>query len=750
MTVTIPSDNGRPQGPRTAIGNDRFINPYNFVSTPARPKGNSDGLGNAVPAGHAAFVANTYTGTIPITITTRTPLLLPDQADAIPATENNPRSVGTRTRGRLGDASTAAPLLMGSSVKGMLRAAYEAITNSTLGVVSESHNRPGSIRMKPSEARGLRLGLIEVDPENPGAHRVRYLEYLKPRRWRDENVLPAPHVPINVGNRFGASNGIAPPDLDMCDVQAWIYFLRHEKMVNGRPRVYYFWRVSDLVLAGDVLPPEPSAPVVGGRDAIVDGIAPSRVAGRLHWTGAPFAGKHDERLMVTSVVDPADAKWGTLSVDESDRSRWDGIIESYLDAHRGETQAVRNSAYGAYARSDASAERWAWRTGRTLYVGRDEGTVYFTPAMIGRRAFAQAAAKQIRQSNRPPSNIGALSPADRVFGWAKQEAGGEDNRDRAYRGHLRIDAPVVDPALDGGSVIEHFDHPIRIGILNTPKPSQYRFYGADEHHRPKENGIERNVAEGYAKRDSRLRGRKFYLPQPEIFSGKPGASEYWNPQNGNASNAVSVADSTRYREYLGITPNLGENQFNSVSLALRSSVRPNATFRTTLFVENLSAAELGALLWLLALPDEAVMTMGLGKPLGFGAVRVTAEWEKVELFEASNLNARYRSLSTMPESCDENTLQGLVNDYDDILRDRDDLARVRKEFLNIVFGYVGVPVHYPRHRPSGQGHHRPAPQSELFKWWVANEQPGRRYWLPEIGTDVAPTLPYLDEIRTRN
>lgn len=750
MTVEIPSDRNRPHGHRHANGNDNFINPYNFVSTPARPNADAAGLGNAAPAGHAEFAAGTYTGTIPITIITRTPLLLPDQGHAKAADADNPRRVGTRTRGQLSERRTSAPLLMGSSVKGMLRSAYEAITNSTFGVVSDTHNRPGSIRMMPKEALGLCPGVVEDDQANPRHFRVRYLTHLRPTGWRGNDPLPTPHVPATLGSKFAVALGIPAPDLDTREVQAWIHLLRHVVHTHRGAQTYHFWRVSDLALAGGTLAAMPSAPVVGGHDTIAATPVSLRVRGRLHWTEAPFAGKHDERLVVTEVLDPAEWHVDTLAVSDVDRARWDGIIEAYLAAHRTESDTFRATHYGTYARSADTARRWAWRHGRTLHVGFDEiqgkKTPWFTPAMIGRRAFAVSPSTLIPGRNRPSTEFDTLSPADRVFGWVRQ--GRPTDADAApgstaYRGQLRVSAPVPDHTEGDPPPIEHFVTAVRLGILNSPKPTQYRFYGGDGKQQPRDNRRERNVADGYANKNSRLRGRKFYLPQPEVFDH----SDYWNPVRKSTNETANVGNTARYREYLGVTPGADDNQLNKVSLATNSWVRPGITFRATLFVQNLTAVELGALLWLLALPTEASMTMGLGKPLGFGAVRVTADWETVLLYEASTIAERYKSLSKAQTACDQSKLQELVAEYDAVLQGDADLARIRKEFLDIAFGYEGVPVHYPRARPTGQRLGRPAPQSELFKWWVANEQPDNYHWLPEVGTPVAPTLPYLNEKR---
>lgn len=159
-------------------------------------------------------------------------------------------------------------------------------------------------------------------------------------------------------------------------------------------------------------------------------------------------------------------------------------------------------------------------------------------------------------------------------------------------------------------------------------------------------------------------------------------------------------------------------------------------FTALLRVDNLSRIELAALLWLLDLPDGAALQLGLGKPLGFGAVRVAADWDNVRLFTGDRVRERYRSLSTVPEPEPVPTVRGLVGEYDKLLDEY--LAQVRAEFLAAATGFPGLPVHYPRTSP--------VPEAESYRWWVANDRSGKRLALPppcnDDGDPEPPLLPY--------
>jgi RAMP superfamily len=119
-----------------------FVNPYNFLPAVPRDKVPPDSeFRDRAPVGHDHLRADHFTGTIRVTLTTVTPLLIPDAAQA---SENGD---GHKTFPvRLGsDGKT--PYLAPTAVKGMLRAAYEAVTNSRLGVFAGSSRTRGDQRL---------------------------------------------------------------------------------------------------------------------------------------------------------------------------------------------------------------------------------------------------------------------------------------------------------------------------------------------------------------------------------------------------------------------------------------------------------------------------------------------------------------------------------------------------------------------------------------------------------------------------
>ena len=132
--ATLPKGDSDPKR-RAAVNNSGgFVNPYTFVPTPPRAGLAGTGLGDGKPPSHARHCDGQYTGTLSITLTTKTPLLLP-----VPARDQEPGKpklfdVRVGPDGR--------PEIHGATLKGALRSAYEAITASRYGVFDHDERLP--------------------------------------------------------------------------------------------------------------------------------------------------------------------------------------------------------------------------------------------------------------------------------------------------------------------------------------------------------------------------------------------------------------------------------------------------------------------------------------------------------------------------------------------------------------------------------------------------------------------------------
>lgn len=395
-------------------------------------------------------------------------------------------------------------------------------------------------------------------------------------------------------------------------------------------------------------------------------------------------------------------------------------------------EAVTNSRLGVFVDHDRPLERPAsaspgGRRGRAANRGR--------PAP--RERFDKAPADLLDPSLHPAENLRELSPADRVFGWAHPAGHG------AYRGQLRV-CPI-DPS---GAEIETFagadGHGFPLAILGAPKTTQGRFYagaGSPTAPVPYDDGT---TAEQLYTAGSTLRGRKVYPHHAGLPEGhwadpledrtqrRVGRryQEYRRPDASDetkAGNAQGREGAQRDGRTL-----LAEPQRDSQNRSVTGWIRVGSVFRFTLEVRNLSDVELGALLWLLTLPPEHVHRLGLGKPLGFGSVRLDLD-DAATVLRTGTVWRKYHATfaDRLPGANPEvNALVAAFEQASDACwPDRPHL----NAFLATAKGDPTIPVHYPRVRLRGQtGPVPPDPAGRQFAWFTANER-GPKLSLPATG-----------------
>jgi hypothetical protein len=133
-----------------------FLNPYNFVPAPPRQRGDEE-LGDRDPrrsASHDRLHADRWTGRISCRLRCETPLLVldPSRAEDRRPDQNQQEHQDEHLWYPVKLGPDGRPLLATTAVKGMLRSAYEAITNSRFGVFT-GHDRRLRFR-QPNSAPG--------------------------------------------------------------------------------------------------------------------------------------------------------------------------------------------------------------------------------------------------------------------------------------------------------------------------------------------------------------------------------------------------------------------------------------------------------------------------------------------------------------------------------------------------------------------------------------------------------------------
>ncbi len=802
-----------------------FHNPYNFVPAPPRNDDPGDGeLGNRPPVGHDRFHDGYFTGRITVKMTVATPLLIPDAARAKPMDPKQPK--GHRTYPlRLGP--DGLPLIPPTSLKGMLRSAYEAVTNSRFGVFSRKHGVPLAYRMEPKEG----LSLVPARIENGHIQLMLGTNFQLPYRdnggnWHAaDNFLYAASLPTyGVGQPAWAA-ALCHGD----EVSCWAQEVEHWDRRRDRHGIfiyhlsYRYWRVFQCVPDGIPLGPpigfraDPGPPPENPADG--DPRKYHRYLGNflqiaVGWvckTNQNINGKHDERVFFN---DPALAAGVNLIHDLTRplMRSWENLITNYREQHTEQLEERRRNEQGCDQWLGSVPGKTAWsrhickpgaenlRDGATLcyaFVNPGSGEVEaLYPVIISRKLHKVAPSELLPPGLKPATTLGKLSPADRVFGWVRQDEGSDelaggskalDPGPSASKGQLRICR--VGCLTPPEQAIESFGKPgVPLAILGEPKPQQARFYMAED-----ENGgaLKPTTQPVYVK-DRGLRGRKVY-PHHHGSENKP---EYWNDPLTDRSQVRTRGD---YQEYARPHPSQTMMQGNrqiarrdpgtqyttfaldltraherrdSQNRSVQAWVKPGTQFQFIIDVVNVSKVELGALLFLLNLPgsrrgqhtDPAFHRCGGGKPLGFGSVRL--EIEALSVQDGAALRDSYHYVRLGGAQASEG-LRLSLDDFPGTIAHYQ--AAVLAVYGGISGGTTGNPkfeeipfiaaflrscwgfgdalrTHYPRARqtdPDQPGNYLPPhPDGNGYEWFVANKRETERKSLPNLTADRG--LDYLD------
>jgi CRISPR-associated protein (TIGR03986 family) len=713
-----------------------FHNPYNFVPAPPRKTDHPE-LGDHAPIGHHVLHPDRFSGVVRVKMTVKTPLLVPDSANVVDR-PNDHKSFPVRV-----DAE-GKPYIPPTSIKGMLRSAYEAVTNSRLAVFA-GHDRKLAYRMATQEG----LSLIPARVENgqlillPGTSTIGTNGPQGPMyaAW-----LPRYHRGQVSRNAVRYSNNQLPIHRD--EVECWVELIQHwrwDRRNNRHQQDFQYWRVRQIVLRGQQLGPQPNASQDPGRRDRSSYHQPlgqfRRVIGFVCITNANIDRKHDERVFFTSSQQPA-----PIMLTEQDECDWETLILNYQQEHAEEIRQGRTSP-PALSNSEWSRQIVGINCQQATEAELSEGTLLYAqvqqvagrweicglyPVNISRKLHQVTPVNRLPESLRPATSLQQLSPADRVFGWVNQRGKG------AYKGNVRI-GPVTCRTNDA---IENFGTPgLPLAILGQPKPQQARFYvAASENGEAQANGQTKEQA-GYSPGKG-LRGRKVYPHHNGLPSG------HWD--NGTQDRTQQAIDG-HFQEYR--RPQLdGQDRRDNQKRSIQGWVKPGAEFKFDIHVTNLSKVELGALLWLLSLPDNHYHRFGGGKPLGFGSVRLEIDAAKTHLQDGNGWKQTYSTLEdTSPIEADRNAL---VQAFQDAVRTS---FGSPASFENVPFiaawlkmatGHADtLPTHYPRARQQGQGDPVPPnPEGLAYKWFVANDRTGQnggpQVSLPDLEADTG--LPMLD------
>jgi CRISPR-associated protein (TIGR03986 family) len=438
---------------------NHFLNPYNFVRylNERRPEGHV--LGDCPPAPHDRYIG--LTGRVVCELKAVTPLFISD-SHAVQG------EVGEHRTFRFfkieDEDGQLAPALPATSLRGMVRSVFEAVTNSCFAVFNGQQRL--EFRERPEFGNRVKGygGIVNALPEPA------------------KNGQPAKDGEIVLCQ-------IAEVGAYYEEEEEWKNVLGHKP--NGRPwhcGEHIFARVEQLTRRYIVRELSTSQaqlqPLSDGEDY---------VEGWLKITGK---GEGTSKRKECLFLHPKHGCPGVVRFSFEAMVEYNSVLAGQLDRD-------------ALPVSPES---------RQLTLG---DLVWVEPERDGQRARRVVRVQVPRTPYKHPveellpnhlhhcDKYDRLCPACRVFGWVHEKAGELGKKERvAYAGRVRFSHGKL---IGGAKKVDDPVEGITLAILSTPKPTMTQFYLFDQNERPGGN-ID------YDTRGARLRGRKVYRHHGETPS----------------------------------------------------------------------------------------------------------------------------------------------------------------------------------------------------------------------------------------
>ena len=791
-----------------------FHNPYNFVPAPKRNRKHSE-LGDAAPAGHHRYHEDRWSGTITVRLKAKTPVLVPD-AGRLKRDDGDHKTFRTRV------GQDGKPAIPPTSIKGMLSAAYEAVTNSRFRIFTGHDDRLAfrmdahdGLAMVPARIVGDEIELLMGTTNGMPT-------WGTDNRWHLNNdLMYAAWLPryfyrggIDSKNAVRYADGSLPEHGE--EVYVWCQKVEHKRWNHHRRQykvAYRYWRVVKVARSAADLGTQPSplpSATPPDRDRPYHDPVPvmQDFRGFVCVTNQNIKRKHDERVFLIN-RGPGAVRYPVSLLNG--KGEWKTLIRDYQAKHKRAEVWDRTDNFGnSMLPEDAGApnrntnppkefipahSRQVYLDGTQPQVVLPDGTTRSTrdvatlkpddlcyvrfdrngkpqglyPVMISRQLHESAPAQLLEKSQHPAASIEELSPADRVFGWVRQDASRHAPKEEkrkpkvtAYRGQLRVKHVVCRSAKDDALQDLGADG-LPLAILGEPKPEQFRFYTGTKDGQPIASfGNDAGKDKGYTPERS-INRRKVY---PHHAGPPSDNNAYWERPE-DFSNLDAPGDEGWFREFARCKErnrpdrDLRGNQNRS----MQDWIKPRAEFTFDIEVTNLSKVELGALLWLLTLNDGGESEgseveplrfhrLGGGKPLGFGSVALSVD--SLDLRNGEAIRSDYRTLAgrgaegrRLASTADvgdvvESYQSAVAEAYGTADENTEDSAILAafeavdfiKAFRTACQGFGDatkrLPVHYPRidRRPQAEG--------KNYEWFMDNEKQGRdkkgfRLPLPLLG-----------------
>ncbi len=601
-----------------------------------------DITGDGPIAGHDHLQPGRYSGTMELEMTVCSPLVTGEQStEKISSGSREQHYVDVKyVDGKVFISPTA--------IKGMLSRAYEHFTASRFRVFGE-HKEPLTYRGDAASALNLvpiRVVALNADGSfeaellrgdtlvsadyKEGKHTYPTMRAAALQDSDRGHARLAHRMTVERVRRLAPHGGEIACHMTLC--------LHGD---DGRGARYAYWQVTDILDRTTnryvhVFDIHHSVTVLEERQAVTGYVC--RTTCPNDKSSELFSRKHDERVFFELDEDGPEK----VIIPAAVAAAYSTVIESYVVERARETKAnlpqdKRHKPNRATSVGQ-DAGRSHLQVGDLAYAVLD-GDLYdvlpdfdrrvlqVIPVMIGRHAYTQSPrALAQEQGVAPLKTPEEASPADRLFGYVIQAEEGDapppTSQGVAARGRISI------CAVDTSQVTVSTDKQLLSPLL-SPKPQSARRFLTDRNGRT-------------PKADDRPLGRDRLFTQGQLL----GSAVY--PTHRDALGGGFPAQAVAAPVLAGQTQdNVG------VRMSVRSWIEPKSVIRCTLRFENLSPIELSVLKWILTpenlRPSNAkgpvgYLRLGLGKPLGLGAIEVRMVEASLQAHET--LAAGYSDLST--------------------------------------------------------------------------------------------------------
>jgi len=628
------------------ISNETFVNPYNFISLQGKCSKGKDYIEIKKPEDSSDLL----TGWIECDMETLTPIFIPNTSDSKSDVFGQKTNEGktiksydffsyTNLDGVKEKPAPPLPVIPGSEIRGMIRSAFEVLTNSCFSTIDK--DRP-LYKRTTSPAEGC--GILNFDNNT--------------KKWV---VWKCKKYRVAIRRTKGNPNDFSSIVNGLYDGQE-VYIKTTgkkevwDKKANQKNKVPIFEVVDDIK----------TIPTQG------------YTRGWFH-KGEKFGDtnrKHHESVFVLENPDKPEFFSVPNEAVECLLKNFKLYNDPKINAHK---KSGHHNGYENIA-NDLEKKVNELKTidlnGLPVYYATHKGTngedyYYLSPAQIGREVFYNTLDKILENNGgyKPCTNRKDLCSACALFGTAA--------KDNSAASRVRFTDALIpeDKKLTDNS--KYFEEDKILPELASPKPSAVEFYLK----RPADNGRDKVAIWNYDYAVIWKNGNK----KEEMINYQPhlrGRKFYWHQKINEAP-------------FLDLKNEKDKQKISDRNVAVRP-LKKGVDFKFKVYFKNIKEEELKQLLWTLEIGGnkDKAHKIGMGKPLGLGSVRIQVSDVMIRKVELNNEFVNYKIYSKneiIEQVRKENKIESLLGCNKDVL----------DEFLKIT-DYKNAPanVMYPCNKGS--------------------------------------------------